>query len=183
MAKVALHAPHDEFETMWATPFGDDRYRLENSPFYAYGVSWLDVIEARPEDATGLPVFQRRVERSGHRTVRIILVPGIDEAPERSAILDDLNALGCSYEGYNPRYFAVDLPPGVELAPVVDYLTRHNHQWEHVDPTFDELYPEGTSTIDAPASYRTLKLTKDLLNCLRLRRTLLFDSFAAWLGR
>src|SRR6476661_1521622 len=75
MVKIGLHAPDGEFETMWATPVGPDRYRLENSPFYAYGVSWLDVVEALPDEAAGLPVFVRRVERSGHRTVRLILLP------------------------------------------------------------------------------------------------------------
>jgi hypothetical protein len=31
----------------------------------------------------------------------------------------DLNQLGCSYEGYNPRYYSIDGPPGIGLEPVV----------------------------------------------------------------
>ena len=151
MVKVGLNAPDGEFETMWATPVGPDRYRLENSPFYAYGVSWLDIVEARPQDATGLPVVQRRVQRSGHRTVRLILVPGVKEAPETKQVLDDLNALGCTYEGYNPRYFSIDIPPGVDLEPVAEYLTRNRHQWEHVDPTYDEVYGDPPSGVGDPA--------------------------------
>jgi hypothetical protein len=141
MVKVGLRAPDGDFETMWATPLGNDRYRLENSPFYAYRVSWQDVVEARPEDETGLPVVQRAVEKSGHRTVRLILVASANEVPEQDRVLDDLNALGCTYEGYNPRYFAIDIPPGIEFSAVVDYLTRGEHRWEYVDPSYDEVNP------------------------------------------
>jgi hypothetical protein len=141
MVKVGLQAPGGEFETMWATPVEAGRYRLENSPFYAYRVSWLDVVEARP-DETGLPVLTRVVTKSGHRTVRVILIPGLDEMPERQRVLDDLIALGCSYEGYNPRYFAIDVPPETDLAEVAAYLTKDDHQWEYVDPTYADLHQE-----------------------------------------
>ena len=148
MVKVGLHAPDGEFETMWATPVGPERYRLENSPFYGYGVSWLDIVEARPEDPGGFPVVVRCVEKSGHRTLRVILLPGVEEAPEQQSVLEALSGLGCSYEGYNPRYFSIDIPPGVAMDPVVDYLTRHQHQWEYVDPTYDEVYGVSSSTAD-----------------------------------
>jgi uncharacterized protein DUF4265 len=152
MVKVGLRAPDGEFETMWATPAGLNRYRLENSPFYAYGVSWLDIVEAIVDDEGGIPIVQRRLERSGHRTVRLILVPGVDEQPERQRVLDDLNALGCTYEGYNPRYFSIDIPPGTHLEPVTDYLTRAGHEWEYVDPTYNEVYGAGSSGIGDPDS-------------------------------
>jgi hypothetical protein len=45
--KVKLESADGDVETLWATTLGEDRYRLDNSPFFAYGVSWLDVIEAR----------------------------------------------------------------------------------------------------------------------------------------
>ena len=141
MVKVGLQAPDGEFETMWATPMGGSRYRLENSPFYAYRVSWQDIVEAHA-DATGLLLFSRVVAKSGHRTVRLIINPGIDEAPERKQILEDLIALGCSYEGYNPRYFSIDLPPGVDLSAVAALLTERDEKWEYVDPMFEDLFPE-----------------------------------------
>lgn len=146
MVKVGLHAPDDEFETMWATQVGPDRYRLENSPFYAYGVSWLDIVEARPADASGFPIVQRAVEKSGHRTLRLILLPGVKEAPHQQQVLDDLVRMGCTYEGYNPRYFSIDIAPGIALEPVVEYLTRNEHRWEHVDPTYDDLHGDSTSS-------------------------------------
>lgn len=55
---------------MWATQVGPDRYRLENSPFYAYGVSWLDIVEARPADASGLPIAECANRQGIPRLVR-----------------------------------------------------------------------------------------------------------------
>ena len=151
MVKIGLHAPDGEFETMWATPLGGSQYRLENSPFHAYRVSWLDVVEARP-DADGLPVVQGVIAKSGHRTVRLIITPGIDELPARQRVLEELTALGCSWEGYNPRYFAIDVPPGVELASIASFLANHGEQWEYVDPAFEDLFPESTIEPASPAS-------------------------------
>ena len=152
MVKVGLRAPDGEFETMWATPLGGIRYRLENSPFFAYRVSFLDIVEAEPEDDSALAVVRGVVEKSGHRTVRLILTPGVDEAPERRKVLDDLNALGCSYEGYNSRYFAVDVPPAAAFSTVVEYLTRGEHTWEYVDPSYDDVHPTEAEQAPSPAS-------------------------------
>ena len=32
-------------ETMWAQPVGNDLFQLRNVPFYAYGLSYDDVVE------------------------------------------------------------------------------------------------------------------------------------------
>ena len=49
-SKVLFRVPADDgsaqVETLWATSLGNDQYRLENSPFYAYSVSWKDVVFA-----------------------------------------------------------------------------------------------------------------------------------------
>jgi hypothetical protein len=56
---------------MWAEPLGGDRYRLQNVPFYAYGLSFDDVVSAR--QIGGQLFVQDVVERGGHSTYRIFL--------------------------------------------------------------------------------------------------------------
>ena len=129
-------------ETLWAEPVGPARYRLHNSPFWAYGVSWLDVVEAAP-DAEGQLVMTSVVEKSGHRTVRVIFDEPAAVGSPSQAVLDGAVALGASYEGMNPRYVALDVPPGVDLMRMAAYLTELGVQWEHADPRYDELYPSG----------------------------------------
>jgi hypothetical protein len=138
--KVKLESPDGDVETLWATSMGEDRYRLDNSPFFAYSVSWLDIVEAHL-DEIGQLSMTRVVEKSGHRTVRVVL-----EAPAASsALLDQLNAIGCTYEGANQRYFSVDIPPGVHLDQVTALLIQSGEQWEHGDPSYAELYPDETA--------------------------------------
>ena len=132
--KVALRGPDGEVETLWAFDLGGGRYRLDNTPWYAYGVSWQDVVEATA-DADGQLQFKRVLEKSGNRTIRIVA-----DEPFSDAWLDQITRLGCSFEGANRKYIGVNLPPGVDLAVVAAFLTDANIRWEHADPTYEEYY-------------------------------------------
>lgn len=130
-------------EVLWAEPYGrDNHFKLLNLPFYAYGVSWGDIIETTPCPDSGRPIFVRVVEKSGHQLVRVIFDPPVDEAPENQAHLDALVDLGCSYTGANPSYICIDIPPGITLSDATDYLTENDLQWEHADPRYSDLYPD-----------------------------------------
>lgn len=59
-------------EPLWAYDLGGDRFKLDNSPFYAYGVSTDDTVLAPYDDAEGFPTYRSVVSKSGNRTVRII---------------------------------------------------------------------------------------------------------------
>ena len=48
-------------ETLWAEPLGDDRYRLESPPFYAYGVARGDVVRAPVDAFVGMAAFEEVV--------------------------------------------------------------------------------------------------------------------------
>ena len=111
MVKVALHDDDGDVEILWATPRGNEHYRLENSPFFVYGISFLDEVKAPL--AEGLPTFEKVVAKSGHRTVRILMPD--TTAPEAKPHLEGLIELGCSYEGVQPKLLSVDVPPGVSL--------------------------------------------------------------------
>jgi hypothetical protein len=143
MVKVELRDEHNNVETLWATPLGRRRYRLENSPFFAYGVSWLDVVEARPPVKGEIPAFVRVVKKSGHRTIRIIFKPPVNKSRKSKAVLETLVTMGCSYEGANSAYIAVDIPPGVDLSAVCECVTSTGLEWEHGDPRYAEMYPNA----------------------------------------
>ena len=129
-------------ETLWAVPLGQDRFILDNSPFYAYGVSWQDTVLAPVDEQEGMPTFQQVLERSGNRTVRVIFDPPVVPGNGSDEVLQGLVSLGCSYEGANPAYMSVNIPPGVDLQQVCSYLIQQEAQWEHADPTYESLYPD-----------------------------------------
>lgn len=132
-------------EVPWAEPYGrENHFRILNMPFYAYGISWGDIVETTPCPDSGRPIFVRVVEKSGHKLVRVIFDPA-NEPPGSQTHLDALVELGCSYDGANPNYVCIDIPPGISLDDITDYLNENALQWEHADPRYSELYPDGES--------------------------------------
>jgi Domain of unknown function (DUF4265) len=129
-------------ETLWAFDLGNDRYRLDNSPFYAYSVSLGDVVYAPIDAAEGRPTFKTMLKKSGNRTVRVFFDEPVQAGNDSDILLQGLVAMGCEFEGANPRYVAVTIPPQVELAAVRDYLVENELTWEHADPSYTELYPD-----------------------------------------
>lgn len=145
--KVLFRVPNDdgtyEVETLWATHLGNDNYKLDNSPFYAYGVSWEDVVFAPFNQEEQFPTFQKVVEKSGNRTIRVLFDPPVEDGNKSDEILKGLVGLGCDFEGANRKYISVNIPPNVNLETVHNYLIERNATWEHADPTYDLLFPEN----------------------------------------
>jgi hypothetical protein len=142
LAKVAFRIAGGgevDVETPWARRVGVNTYVLDNLPWYAYGISVGDTFEAIPS-GDGLPEFTRVIAKSGNRTVRVILKPSAKESAASQAVLDRLRAMGCDYEGMNSSYIAVNIPPNVSLDEVCSFLTDRDQQWEHADPTYEDLH-------------------------------------------
>ena|SRR5690242_3833102 len=146
-AKVLFRVPKDdgsaEVETLWASPLGEDLYRLENLPFFAYGVSFQDIVYAPLSEVEGFPTFERVHSSSGNKTVRIILAAAAQPGNASRRLLDGLVALGCEYEGANRTYIAVNIPPAVKLSTVGDYLMAHDAEWEYANPTHEQVESGG----------------------------------------
>jgi Domain of unknown function (DUF4265) len=133
--KLRLTGPDGLIETPWAERIGD-KFRIDNLPWYAYGVSDDDIVDAVPTEVEGIFDFVRVVSPSGNRLIRVILEDG-----QYQSMLDQLQAMGCHYEGFNKNYFAVSIPLHVSLGDVTTLLTRTGLQWECANPAPDDLAP------------------------------------------
>jgi hypothetical protein len=127
--------PEDEW--IWAEPLGAGRFRVESSPFFAYGLSHGDVVRA--EGPADLPRVADVERKSGHRTMRIALDADWDpDRPEVRRFLAGLDELGCAIETLPPKLVAVDVPPETDVAEVVRRLQGALEQWmliwEWADP-------------------------------------------------
>src|SRR3954453_22096726 len=109
-----------EVETLWAHDLGSNKYRLDNLPFFAYGVSAEDVVLAPFDDDEQFPTFQKVISKSGNRTIRIIFDLPYESGNESEALVNRLVALGCDFEGANKRYVVINIPPTVEFNMVVE---------------------------------------------------------------
>ena len=131
-------------ETPWVIDLGEGRYRMDNCPFYFYGIAAGDIVGGEYSEKEQQLVFTRVLQKSGNKLVRVIFEnPANTEGPEKD-LLDTLVKMGCSYESAGPTYFCIDIPVEVELFDVCQYLTDNKVQWEHAAPAYSELYPDDT---------------------------------------
>lgn len=108
--------PPEEWEGLWAIPMGDDRFKIDNIPFYAKNLSCDDIVKATRQGDDY--VFKQVVSPSENSTIRIVLYDLANEGSVRN----DLTNLGCSIEGTGtPGLLAVNVPKK-SIEPVVDFL-------------------------------------------------------------
>jgi len=136
LVKLRLTAPDGTVETPWAEDLGEGLYRLDNIPFFAYGVSADDVIQASP-DGDGYLAFTKLVRRSGNRTLRVAFN---DKVTKTEPLLAQLSEIGVGWEGAFSKLIALNVPPDVSLASVVELLTTSGQHWEYANPTWEELH-------------------------------------------
>jgi hypothetical protein len=124
LTKIYVELPHHPSvagESMWALAVGENRYELRNIPFHAYGLNFLDVVEAVAVADDERPVVRRLIRRSGNRTLRLCF----DESAlleERVPLLRQLRPLGASFEGASQSYYAIDVPPEGDYEGVLKQL-------------------------------------------------------------
>jgi hypothetical protein len=148
MVKIFFEPPggdedwHTKVESMWATPIdestvpGGSVFRLENTPWYVFGVSWQDLICAelrhetigddtptRPKLEVDILYFSRVWKHSGHSTYLVFLKEGITtESPKWLERWEALKNTGCSWEGMNAKLIAIDVPSTANLDEVENVL-------------------------------------------------------------
>lgn len=131
-----------DVETLWAFDLGNDNYKIDNLPYFAYGVSWNDVVYAPYDADEERATFKHVVSKSGNRTIRIIFDTSYKEVPESKALLDNLVELGCDFENANSKLVVINVPPSVDLNEAANMINDSEAEWEYADPTYDELFPD-----------------------------------------
>ncbi|MHA6823919.1 DUF4265 domain-containing protein [Ralstonia pseudosolanacearum] len=138
--KVVVSLPEDAWhkfssELLWAEALADGTMRVLNTPFFAKGLSYGDVISINVE-SDGI-FFNSVVSSGGHSTYRLILNESIDDATFKGR-WSDFAELGCTYESFllGVAYmYAIDVPPSVDVIKVYSLLEagEQNEIWD-----FDE---------------------------------------------
>jgi hypothetical protein len=124
LVKILFELPEDSpygAESLWAEKVAEGKYRLDNSPFYAYGYSYKDVVSAAEKD--GALVVTEPCIRGGHSTYRVYLAEGLTvDSPEFETYWRRLKLLGCTYEGASNRLLSIDVPPAADIFSVYRIL-------------------------------------------------------------
>ena len=114
-------------ESMWAKSLGDDLYEIHNTPFYAYGINFLDVVKVDATDETKKPIVLEVVKPSGYRTLRVYFHENIDKDSQIN-LLDSLKNLGVDCEKLDGRYVALDVNPQGDYDAVIKKLSEWQEQ-------------------------------------------------------
>jgi hypothetical protein len=100
-------------KNIWLSRSGG-RFRIDNVPFYFYGVSADDVVIADEQD--GRLRFQEVASRGGHSTYRVwVNNPAAFDSEGFRRLWERLSELGCSYEAAKRRWIAFDVPPDSDV--------------------------------------------------------------------
>ncbi len=109
-------------ESVWADKIDAKRCRIRNTPFYAKGISFEDIVFVKTVD--GELFFDSVSIAAGHSTYRIITEKKLPEAGFLKH-WRTLEEIGCTYEGADLgtlRLFAIDVPPGASIHQVYELL-------------------------------------------------------------
>jgi hypothetical protein len=136
--KVRLLSPEGSAERLWAVSLGGGKFRLDNTPFFAYGVSSGDVVRAKKSDVDGIHDFVKVLAKSGHRTIRVVFETAITKDKKARSAMNRLVKAGCTFEGMNGMLFAVDVPPEVDFSEITNMAESLGLEWEYADPTYEE---------------------------------------------
>ena len=111
-------------ESLWVKDLGDDLYELRNTPFFATGLNYGDVVRAVSPKPDWKPHFKRVVRRGGYRTLRFLFSPDT-QSKDRKSLFGKLAKLGCSSEGMNAALICVCVPPRKDYSKVKQLLSSH----------------------------------------------------------
>jgi len=111
-------------ESVWAELISANRYRIRNTPFFAKGVSFEDIVFVYEKG--GDLLFESTSISAGHSTYRILL----DKSISNNNYLKywkPLEQLGCSYESTTigeMLLLAVDVPSKLDIHHVYDLFDK-----------------------------------------------------------
>jgi len=110
-------------ESLWAERVGPGQFRILNSPFFLFGISAADVVEAE-EGIDGLR-FRNIVSRGGHSTYRVFLQNGRTiKHPDFHSYWKPISRLNAMFENADDHLIAVDIPPGTDVAAIYKLLDK-----------------------------------------------------------
>lgn len=136
-------------ESLWATPLGNDLYRIENVPFFAYGLNFLDVVLAISDSDDLIPEIRKVETPSGRRTYRVIFKEGV-EREKQIELLATLEQHEASYERADGINVAIDIKPTGDHIAVYDQLDSYEEEGylsfetceARVEGSFDDIPEE-----------------------------------------
>jgi hypothetical protein len=151
LVKVVFHIrvedgwPPVGAESMWARPVSTDVVELDNTPFFARGVSCGDHVRVVREDDGTLTAVEV-VKWSQRCTVRVVPFRAGPLQGDRQRVLDEFATAGVTGEGIEQyNIVALDVPPTADL-PAVKRLLRDGVErgwWDYEESNIGDAWADA----------------------------------------
>jgi hypothetical protein len=107
-----------QIESVWAEKM-DTNYKIANIPFFAYNISYEDIVSAEEED--GELYFEELIIPSGNSTIQMIIYNKTHD--NIAGIGKELVDLGCGWEGSHLEgYISINVPATIDYKIIKSYL-------------------------------------------------------------
>jgi len=131
-------------ESLWASPVEGEpeHFKLENVPYFTYGLALGDVVRAvetadHPREVVSI------IQPSGHRTLRIAFTDKADEGSAKAVIEDLHTRFKVRVERGSGPLWAVSVPPEADYEECCDVLRGHAIEDEILDFESGDAYEDG----------------------------------------
>jgi hypothetical protein len=132
LVKVRADVEHGDGmtgESFWAESLGDDLYRLDNIPFYAYDIHYQDVVRAVPHEPGQMPTIVDVAQPGGHKTLRVMFDAELEE-DDVKRLLEGLTSRGVQFEHADGYFYALNVPPDGDYQGICTLLwNQENAGW------------------------------------------------------
>ena len=134
-------------ESVWAEEISKNKFRVGNSPFFAKGVSFEDIVATKRINHQD--IYDKTLISSGHSTYRLLVKDHNFPEPFNS-YWKPIEKLGVSYEENTKlalRMFALDIPPATDIEKVYALLEEGENAgiWDFEEGHFGHIKTKETS--------------------------------------
>ena len=129
-------------EGLWAEPLGEEKYRINNTPWFVRNLAADDVVIAVPA-ADGVLWATGRVQWSGRFTLRVIPAREGPLGGDLRAVVDAFKPFGVSGEGARQYgIVALDVPPDADLSSIKRLLRagEADSRWDYEEGCIDDAW-------------------------------------------
>jgi hypothetical protein len=118
-------------ETMWSEIIDSEKgiYKLDNIPFYGPLIATGDVFYAKYDDKESAVVYKETIAISGNSIIQVVILKA---NYNKEIVREKLRLINCPSEGFNEKYFVVEVKKEVDYA-IVKQLLNEYYELEILD--------------------------------------------------
>jgi len=111
-------------ETMWAEIIDIEKgiFKLDNIPFYGPLIATDDIFYAKYDENEGAIVYKETIVISGNSIIQVVI---LKENYDKEIIREKLELMNCPSEGFNEKYFVVEVKKEVDYLMVKKFLNEY----------------------------------------------------------